>query len=64
MKFSFSDVKPKTVSELQTLLAEGREELRIARFAARQNGLKKVRNIRALRQRVAHILTALNTKRS
>lgn len=64
MEFSFSDLAQKTAAELHTLLAEAREELRMARFAARAGGLKKVRTIRALRERVAHILTALNTKRS
>lgn len=63
MDFTFEQLKDKSVAELQTLLAETREELRAVRFSARQGALKTVRSIRALRVQVAQILTALHSKR-
>lgn len=64
MEYTFSEIAQKTAAELHALLAESREELRGAQFAVRQGGLKKVHQIRLLRQRVAQVLTALNTKRT
>ena len=56
----FKELKNKTEKELQALLAESREKLRIARFKDASKQLKNVREIRLVRAVIANILTLLN----
>lgn len=56
----FTELKEKKETELRKLLAEDREKLRDLRFRVSQAQMKDVREIRALRLRIARILTALN----
>lgn len=55
----FTELKEKKETELRKLLAEDREKLRDLRFRVSQAQMKDVREIRALRLRIARILTAL-----
>ncbi len=59
----FKDIKTKTPSDLQKLVAEKREALRIFRFGGAGAKTKNVREGRAIRKDVARILTALNASR-
>lgn len=59
----FTELKEKKETELRKLLAEDREKLRDLRFRISQAQTKDVREIRALRLRIARILTALNRGR-
>lgn len=59
-------VKPellqKSLTELNTELAEARHELRELRFRAAEGQLREVRRIRALRVQVAELSAALVAK--
>lgn len=59
----FTELKEKKETELRKLLAEDREKLRDLRFRVSQAQMKDVREIRALRIRIARILTAINRSR-
>lgn len=59
----FTELKEKKETELRKFLAEEREKLRDLRFRISQAQMKNVREIRALRLRIARILTALNRDR-
>lgn len=59
----FTELKEKKETELRKFLAEEREKLRDLRFRVSQTQMKDVREIRALRLRIARILTALNRGR-
>lgn len=59
----FTELKEKKETELRKFLAEDREKLRDLRFRVSQAQMKDVREIRALRLRIARILTALNRGR-
>lgn len=59
----FTELKEKKETELRKLLAEDREKLRDLRFRISQAQMKDVREIRALRLRIARILAALNRDR-
>ncbi|HTW96786.1 MAG TPA: 50S ribosomal protein L29 [Candidatus Methylomirabilis sp.] len=59
----FKELAKKTEKELQTMLAESREKLRVARFKDANKQLKNVREIRTERLLIANILTILNTKK-
>jgi ribosomal protein L29 len=56
----FKELKKKTEKELQALLAEYREKLRVARFKDANKQLKNVREIRNVRVVIANVLTLLN----
>ena len=56
----FKELSKKTEKELQAILSETREKLRIARFKDANKQLKNVREIRAARNVVANVLTLLN----
>lgn len=56
----FKELKNKTEKELQTILAEYREKLRVARFKDASKQLKNVREIRNVRTVIANVLTLLN----
>ena len=59
---SFADIKEKNERELAEELAAARASLHELRFKAREGQLKNVRAIRVIRQKIAHILTALRQK--
>jgi large subunit ribosomal protein L29 len=59
----FKELKKKTEKELQTMLAESREKLRIARFKDANKQLKNVREIRTARAVIANVLTLLNANK-
>ncbi|MFH1413091.1 MAG: 50S ribosomal protein L29 [bacterium] len=60
---TFKELKKKTVSDLHSLLAKDRNELRELRFKDANKQLKTVRNIRQIRVEIAQILTLLNVKK-
>ncbi|PIR47557.1 50S ribosomal protein L29 [Candidatus Uhrbacteria bacterium CG10_big_fil_rev_8_21_14_0_10_50_16] len=53
----YKDLAKKSVTDLQTLLAEKRESLRELRFRVAANQLKQVHLIRAVRTEIAQIMT-------
>jgi len=57
------EIKTKSQSELQRLLAEFRDKLRDLRFKDASKQLKKVRDIRKLREDIARIMTVLNAQK-
>lgn len=59
----FKELKQKSESELQKLLAESRDKLRDLRFKDANKQLKNVREIRKIREMIARIMTLLNKKR-
>lgn len=54
------DVAEKQLPELQRMLTSAREELRDLRFRIAANQHKDVRELRAVRHRIARILSRLN----
>ena len=54
------DLKVKKISELHSLLAKWRNELRELRFKDANGQLKNVREIRSIKKNVAKVLTLLN----
>jgi large subunit ribosomal protein L29 len=58
------ELKLKSESELNKLLASNREKLRDLRFKVLQNQLKNVREVRVIRKKIAQILTILKQKSS
>jgi len=56
---NFVSIQKKSEKELQTILAEKREQLRVARFKVAQRALKNVREIREIRKDIAQLLTAI-----
>ncbi len=59
----FKELKGKTEKELQAILSEFREKLRIARFKDANKQLKNVREIRIARAVIANVLTLLNANK-
>lgn len=59
----FVELKNKNVKDLQTMLAEKREELRELRFKVSEKQLKNVVKISEVKKTIAQILTLLNSKR-
>lgn len=57
------ELKKKSESELQQLLAETREKVREFRFKDANKQLKDVRSIREAKKTAARILTLLNSKK-
>jgi len=64
VKEELKELKVKSVSELQRLLARNREKLRELNFKVSQNQLKNIREIRALKKKIAKILTLINQART
>ena len=56
----FKELTTKNTKELQDLLAVNRDKLRDLRFKDSNKQLKNIREIRAVRQLIANILTILN----
>jgi len=60
----FKELKKKKESELHKILAESRDKLRDLRFKDANKQLKDVREIRAVRETIARILTLLNRRQT
>lgn len=60
---TIKELSIKSVGELNLLLAEKREDLRVMRFKVAQRQLKKVHDIKNIKKDIAKILTALNQKK-
>jgi len=56
----FTELSAKNETELRQLLVVNREKLREARFKDSNKQLKNVRELRAVKQLIARILTILN----
>lgn len=59
----YKELSKKNEKELQAILSEYREKLRLARFKDTNKQLKNVREIRAARGVIANVLTLLNLKK-
>jgi len=59
----FKELKSKTEHELHSFLATSREKLRELRFKDSNRQLKNVREIRAVKQAIARVLTLLKKKK-
>ncbi|MFA5754429.1 MAG: 50S ribosomal protein L29 [Patescibacteria group bacterium] len=59
----FKELTTKNAADLTKLLAVNREKLRDLRFKDSNKQLKNIREIRALRQLIAQILTLLNKQK-
>ena len=57
-----TEIKQKSQSELQKILAEKREKLRQLRFGLASGKVKNVREIRQIKKDIARILTQLKEK--
>jgi ribosomal protein L29 len=56
------DIINKTKNDLETLVIEKREALRVFRFGGAGSKTKNVKEGRALRKDIARVLTVLNNK--
>jgi ribosomal protein L29 len=56
----FSELKIKTVAELNKLLKADREKMRDLRFKVANKQLKDIRQLRGVKKDIAKILTVLN----
>ncbi len=59
----FKELQTKSEAELQKILVQDREKLRELRFKDSNKQLKNVREIRAVKEQVAQVLTILNKKK-
>lgn len=59
----FSEIKNKSLKDLQELLAEKRHELRELKFKVSEKQLKDVRSLREIKKMIAQVLTLINQKR-
>lgn len=59
----FKELKSKEEKELHKILAQSREKLRDLRFKDANKQLKNVREIRKIKETIAHALTLLNKSR-
>jgi large subunit ribosomal protein L29 len=57
-----TELRQKSLSELQKLLIESRERLRELRFDLAAGKVKNIREIRKVKRNIARILTLLNQK--
>jgi len=53
----------KNEAELQKILGQDREKLRELRFKDSNKQLKNIREIRTVKEQIAHVLTILNKKK-
>jgi len=58
----FTDIKNKTISELQTLLSDWREDLRVLRFKAHGRELKQINKLYELKKYIAQTTSILAEK--
>jgi len=56
-------IKTKSETELNKLLFASREKLRDLRFKVSQNQLKNIREARAIKKKIAMIMTIIREKR-
>ena len=59
MKDTLKELKDKGATELNIILSEQRELLRELRFKDANKQLRNIRQIRVVKKKIAHILTAL-----
>jgi len=64
VKEELKELKLKSVSELQRLVAASREKMRDLKFKVSQNQLKNIREIRQIRKKISRILTILKEKQA
>jgi len=62
-KEQYKELKLKSEAELNKLLVSAREKLRDLRFKVSQNQLKNIREVRAIRKKIAQIMTLLSQKK-
>lgn len=62
VKEELKELKLKSATELQKVLASSREKLRDLRFKVSQNQLKNIREVRILKKKISRILTLINQK--
>lgn len=60
---TIKELRDKSITELQNVLAETRTQLHTARFKVAGRQETKVRRLRAFRREIAQILTVLNEQR-
>ncbi len=59
----FKELQTKSEAELHKILGQNREKLRELRFKDSNKQLKNIREIRTVKEQVAHVLTILNKKK-
>ena len=59
---NYKDIQKKTDTELETMVRDDREALRVARFKAAGAGSSNVKTVRDAKRRIAHALTELNVR--
>lgn len=59
----FKESQTKSEAELHKILGQNREKLRELRFKDSNKQLKNIREIRTVKEQVAHVLTILNKKK-
>ncbi|MCX6794896.1 MAG: 50S ribosomal protein L29 [Candidatus Falkowbacteria bacterium] len=59
----FKELQTKSEAELRKILGQNREKLRELRFKDSNKQLKNIREIRTVKEQVAHVLTILNKKK-
>lgn len=59
----FKELQTKNADDLKKLLASNRESLRELRFKDSNKQLKNIREIRAVKETIAQILTILNKQK-
>ncbi|MDP2944662.1 MAG: 50S ribosomal protein L29 [bacterium] len=59
----FKELQTKSETELRKILGQNREKLRELRFKDSNKQLKNIREIRTVKEQVAHVLTILNKKK-
>ncbi|MBN1325367.1 50S ribosomal protein L29 [Candidatus Falkowbacteria bacterium] len=63
VKEQYKELKLKSEAELNKILISSREKLRDLRFKVSQNQLKNIREVRAIKKKIAQILTLIGQKR-
>jgi ribosomal protein L29 len=58
------EITTKSVNELNNLLVEKREALRVFRFGGAGSKTKNVKQGRTLKREIARVLTAINSKKA
>jgi ribosomal protein L29 len=58
------DITSKSINELNNLLTEKREALRVFRFGGAGSKTKNVKEGRSIRRDIARILTLINSKKA
>jgi len=57
------ELRKKSISELNKIIAQQREKLRASRFSVSAKQLKNIRTVREIKKSIAQILTVMNKKR-